>query len=102
MKFRILPHLGWPFLLLLIGIPMVLWATMIPLGERFATPYLLLGSLGSLAGITAMVLFCLNTILTSRLKILETLFGGLNKMFIAHHIIGGLALCILLVHPLLF
>jgi predicted ferric reductase len=101
MNARALARIGWPLLLALIFTPILLWVAMLPLHDRFATTYLTLTSFGRVVGIEAMVLFCLNIILTSRLKILETIFGGLNKLFIAHHIIGGVALCILLVHPLL-
>jgi predicted ferric reductase len=102
MNARALAHVGWPLLIALILTPLLLWAGMLPLHDRFATTYLTLSSLGRIVGIEAMVLFCLNIILTSRLKVLENIFGGLNKLFIAHHIIGGVALCVLLVHPLLF
>jgi predicted ferric reductase len=102
MKNRILARTGWPFLLLLIGVPIIIWALMVPLSDRFSTIYTSLSSVGRLSGIVAAVLFCLNIILTSRLKVLELLFGGLNKMYIAHHIIGGTALLVLLIHPLVF
>ncbi len=93
--------LGWPILIVLIGLPIVIWLGMTPLSARFSTPYLTLTNIGRLSGIIAAVLFCLNIILTSRLRWIESLFGGLNKMYIAHHLIGGFALCILLVHPMM-
>lgn len=100
MKFSVITKTGWLLLTGLIVVPFVLWATIQPLDERFGTPYLTLTSLGRLIGIATMVLFSLNIILTARLKLVETLFGGLNKVYIAHHIIGGLALLAILVHPL--
>lgn len=71
-----------------------------PLSERFGTQYMTLSSIGRVTGIIAMVLFSLNIILTVRLKWVESIFGGLNKMYYAHHVIGGVSLIVLLAHPL--
>jgi len=100
MKFSVVSKTGWLLLTGLIIVPFALWATFQPLGERFGTTYLTLTSIGRLVGIASMVCFSLNIILTARLKFIETLFGGLNKVYIAHHIIGGLALVVILTHPL--
>lgn len=70
------------------------------MSERFGTQYMTLSSIGRVTGIIAMVLFCLNIILTVRLKWVESIFGGLNKMYYAHHVIGGVSLIVLLAHPL--
>ncbi len=102
MVYRFIARLGWIAVLLLCVIPIALWTFQQPLSERFATTYIALGSIGKLAGILAIVLFCINVILTTRLKPIELLFGGLNKMYIAHHLTGGIALCIILIHPLAF
>lgn len=88
-------------LCVLMSTPLLLWITHEPLSARFETPYIALTNSGRLLGIMAMVMFCLNVILSARVSLLETLFGGLNKVFIAHHIIGGLALITILAHPLL-
>ena len=100
MKFTVVSKTGWILLAGLIAIPFVLWAMIQPLDERFSTSYMTLTSLGRLVGIASMVCFSLNVILTARLKFIETLFGGLNKVYIAHHIIGGIALVVILTHPL--
>jgi predicted ferric reductase len=102
MNNRYISRLGWPLILLLIAIPIVIWFCMMPLSDRFSNPYLTLTSIGRWSGIFAAVLFCYNILLSSRLRILEQLFGGLNKMYIAHHLIGGIAICVILVHPLMF
>lgn len=101
MKARILARIGWPLLVTLIGLPLLFWTLAEPLGDRFSTTYLTLSSLGRIAGIAAMVLFCFNVILTVRLKWVEDIFGGLNKMYYVHHLIGGVSLIVILAHPLL-
>lgn len=100
MQNRYLAYLGWPLLITLSGIPVIMWATMIPLSNRIGNAYLDLTSLGRISGLIAIVCFSFNLILTTRLRFIESLFGGLNKMFIAHHIIGGTALCFALLHSL--
>ena len=51
-------------------------------------------------GLSGMAMFALNLVLSARLKWLESIFGGMNKIYIAHHILGGLAFILLLLHPL--
>lgn len=77
-----------------------MWLAMVPISDRIGNSYVTLTSLGRLSGIIAIVLFCFNLMLTTRLRFIESLFGGLNKMFIAHHIIGGSAICFALLHSL--
>jgi predicted ferric reductase len=57
-------------------------------------------SLAQIAGLIGMALFAINLILSARLKHLENYFGGLNRIYIIHHLIGGLSFCLLLFHPL--
>lgn len=54
-----------------------------------------------MAGIIGLVLFSLAIFLSARLRFTEKLFGGLNRVYIAHHLIGGSAFLFLLVHPML-
>lgn len=93
-------HFGWPLLIILAGTPIYMWFAMLPLSDRVGSSYLILTSLGRLCGIAAIVLYCFNLILTTRFKFIESLFGGLNKTFIAHHLVGGLAICLALFHAL--
>jgi predicted ferric reductase len=45
-------------------------------------------------------MFALTLVLSSRLRPLEGFFGGLNRVYVAHHVFGSLALVLLLFHPL--
>ena len=51
-----------------------------------------------LSGIT---LFTINFILSTRLKFLEEIFGGLDKVYLVHGITGGIAFMLILAHPIL-
>lgn len=57
-------------------------------------------ALGQALGLVGMAMFALNLVLAARLKWLEDIFGGMNKIYIAHHILGGTAFILLLLHPL--
>src|SRR5476651_1983158 len=70
------------------------------LSTRFDGPVTSMQSIGQVAGIVGLTLFAFNLLLSTRIKLFEDLFGGLNKVFIAHHIIGGVALIALLIHPI--
>ncbi|MFH1401081.1 MAG: ferric reductase-like transmembrane domain-containing protein [Nanoarchaeota archaeon] len=54
-----------------------------------------------MAGLVGMTMFALTFILSMRLRFVEDLFGGLDKVYIAHGILGGTALMLLLFHPIL-
>lgn len=47
-----------------------------------------------------LALFSVTLFLNTRLRFLENYFGGLNRVYIAHHNLGGLAFILLLFHPL--
>jgi predicted ferric reductase len=58
-------------------------------------------SLGQLAGLVGLTLFALTFILTTRLKFIEKYFGGLDKVYKTHHLMGAVAFVLLLFHPIL-
>lgn len=106
MKLEYTSKLGWPILLLLAFIPLVIWAIApYSFDKRFLAngtfdPKLTLTSLGQALGLVGMAMFALNFALSARLKWMESIFGGMNKIYIVHHILGGLAFVLLLLHPL--
>lgn len=106
MKLQYSSKLGWPILLLLSFAPLILWAIFpYSFDKRFmrggAIQYAMtMTALGQALGLVGMAMFALNLILSARLKSLESLFGGMNKIYIAHHILGGLSFIFLLLHPL--
>lgn len=87
-------------LIILVAIPPIIWLTMMPLADRFGNSSLTFLSLGRLTGIIGMTLLSVNIILTTRGRFLDNLFGGLNKVYLNHHLIGSIAFILLLFHPL--
>lgn len=55
---------------------------------------------GRLSALFGTALFALAFLLNTRIKFLEDLFGGMDKMYRAHHIFGTVAFLSLLLHPL--
>lgn len=58
-------------------------------------------SLGQITALIGYVLLCINFVLSARLRFVERLFLGLNKMYVVHHLVGGVAFVLLLIHPVL-
>jgi predicted ferric reductase len=96
------PKLGWVIVTGLSLLPVLLYLkSATPLAE-FGSYFDFLSSLGRMAGLAGAILYAINLILSTRLRLFEDYFGGLNRVYIAHHIIGGIALILLLFHPVLF
>ena len=91
---------GWYIFPFLSVSPLVPWAMSIPLHYRFADLYSVFTSLGDIMGLVGITMFSLTLVLSARLSLFEDFFGGMNKVYIAHHLFGGLALVFLLFHPL--
>ena len=106
MKLAYSSKIGWPLILLLSFVPLLIWmVTPYSLDKRFMRGgefnYVLsMQAMGQALGLVGMAMFALNLVLGARLKWLESIFGGMNKIYIAHHILGGLSFILLLLHPL--
>ncbi len=53
-----------------------------------------------IGGTVGFVLYAINLLLSVRRRWLERFFSGLNRVYIAHHLTGGIALILLTLHPL--
>ncbi|PIO06838.1 hypothetical protein COT47_02525 [Candidatus Woesearchaeota archaeon CG08_land_8_20_14_0_20_43_7] len=58
-------------------------------------------ALGQIAALVGMTMFALTFVLSTRLRFIEDIFGGLDKVYVAHSILGGIAFMLLLFHPIL-
>lgn len=94
-----MPRPGWTLTIFLCLVTLFLWGLAAPLSARFSSLPLTLLSLGRISGLVGLTLFSLNVIYSSRLKFLESLFGGMNRVYVAHHTTGGIAFILLLLHP---
>lgn len=98
-SFRIEHLLGWGATIVLCLVPMYLWFQIHPFATIQGFPAIML-ALGRVTGLVGMVMYALNLVYATRIKLLEYWFGGLNRVYIAHHMLGGLALIFLSFHPL--
>ncbi len=86
-------NIGLTSIALFTLLPVVVWL--------FSAPFLVnFTSLGKVFGLMGMALFSINIILSARWRFLERVFRGQNQVYLKHHIIGGIALILLLFHPI--
>ncbi|NTV30419.1 ferric reductase [candidate division WWE3 bacterium] len=93
-------NVGWIVLIVLCLVPLVMWWPLIPMSLRFRKPVNTLTTITQISGLIGMVMFAYSLILSARIKIFEKLFGGLNRVYLAHHQIGGIAFILIMLHPL--
>lgn len=84
----------------ILGLVFIGWAQILPLSQRFVNLQGSLYSLGQLTALLGLSLIAINLILSGRFKRLEGFFGGMDKMYILHHILGGIGFILVLLHPL--
>jgi predicted ferric reductase len=82
-------------------LPLLLWARTAPLDERFGTRFTALTSIAVLLAFAGTSAFALNLVLGARLRPVEALFGGLDRMYDAHRATGKIAFSLLLGHVVL-
>lgn len=106
MKLAYTSKIGWPLILTLSFVPLIIWVAFpYSFDKRFLRGgelqyAMTMTAIGQMLGLVGMAMFALNLVLSARLKWLESIFGGMNKIYIVHHILGGLAFILLLLHPL--
>ncbi len=79
-------------------VPLVMWTVAAPLGPRFAGVVQSLTSVGTLLALAGVSSFALNLALGGRIKLLESAFGGLDKLYGVHRVNGRVAFLLLLGH----
>jgi len=84
--------------LIIIAIPMFGWKFWYPFAgistiDAFLISFAKIGAFGGFA------MFAMSLILSGRYVFYEKLFGGLDKMYIAHRLFGTLSVALLFVHP---
>ena len=84
----------------IICVPLGAWALQAPFKQASTSWYMAMLLLGQVSGIVGAQLFSITLILSARLKSLEFLFGGLDRMYTIHHRTGVIAFSLLALHPL--
>ena len=73
-------NIGWITVAILAVVPILRWFFVGPLNFRFIDLNATATSLGQIIGLLGMILFSINLILSSRLKIIDKYFDGLESM----------------------
>ncbi|MGH3102681.1 MAG: ferredoxin reductase family protein [Gaiellaceae bacterium] len=98
---RIQAARGALFLVTVCAIPLALWAGSAPLDSRFTGSYATLTSVAVACALAGTAAFALNLVLGARIRLVEALFGGLDRMYRAHRLNGQAAFTLLLGHVVL-
>lgn len=98
---RITAARGALALFTLAAIPLALYAGSAPLDSRFVNSYSTLTSLAVACALAGTAAFALNLVLGARIRLVERLFGGLDRMYAAHRLNGQIAFALLLGHVVL-
>jgi predicted ferric reductase len=91
---------GWMTVAVLCLAPLLFWTLARPLAERFATPASALKSLANIAALVGTAAFAVALVLASRLRVVERLFVGLDRMHRAHRCLGLIAVSLVALHAL--
>ena len=77
------------------GIPILLWLRAAPVEPRFSTSTLALTSTAVLCAFAGTAAFAINLVLGARIRYVEWLFGGLDRMYRVHRQNGQVAFALL-------
>lgn len=91
---------GWIVLIVLSLTPAVLLLAFGPEISEFNSYGSITHGVGEICGLVGMTMFALTFVLSTRIKAIEDVFGGLDKVYIVHGILGGIALILILAHPI--
>ncbi len=100
MNLTLKKNIGWLTILIMATLPILIWLIIQPLAIRFFDINSAMTSLGQIAGLVGMALFSINLILSSRLKIFDKYFYGLDTVYNYHRALGAISFSLLLFHPL--
>lgn len=93
------PALLLPVIAALECILLLLWLTADSWNGRTTDGAQILGTISSFSGLTGLLLFSVTVVLSGRFRLVESVIGGLDKVYRAHHMLGALAFAFILVHP---
>lgn len=91
---------GWILIWGSVAVVVLRWIMINDLSLIFSSPTSFWLAFGRLTGLIGLVLYAVNLLLAARTRWIENFFGGLNRVYIAHHLTGGIALILLSFHPL--
>jgi predicted ferric reductase/mono/diheme cytochrome c family protein len=98
---KVAPVRGPVVLVVICAIPLVLWLRAAPVSPRFSTSTVALTSTAVLCAFAGTAAFAMNLVLGARIRPVEKLFGGLERMYRIHRENGQIAFALLAAHAFL-
>ena len=92
--------IGWTVIVILCLIPVYMLFYFGPGAGELGDYASITHTFGEIFGLVGMTMFALTFLLSTRISAIEDVFGGLDKVYIAHGILGGSALIFILFHPI--
>ncbi len=86
------------FYLLLAAVPLLLWTLADGKQFVFTSYFSVLTTIAKVAGITGIMFFAGNLVLSGRYKFLDKLFGGLDRVYLFHRQTGIVTFVLLTIH----
>src|SRR5438034_7659539 len=80
--------------------PVLIWVASRPLHDRFASGAAVLDTWAKVGAISGTSAFALNLVLGARLRFMGPAFGGLDREYRVHRVLGAAALLLVLTHVL--
>jgi predicted ferric reductase len=97
---RLRTFFGWCTIIIMSLLPAVAWYFLRPVHAGLSLFADVTHSLGQLTALIGMTLFALTLLLSARVRFIEDIFGGLDKVYVVHSILGSTALILILFHPI--
>lgn len=97
----LLKYYGQGVLALIAIVPVVLWLADTGFSTIFASPGVLVASGGKAAALSGIALYSIMPLLSMRHRIVNGLFGGIDKAYSLHGSGGKVSFYLILLHPLL-
>lgn len=92
---RIKTLIGWSVIFMIGLLPVILLFAIGPKDYSSISH-----TLGQISGLVGMTFFALTFLLSTRAKWIEDIFGGLDKVYPVHSVLGATSFVLLLMHPL--
>ena len=90
---------GWVLVAIFGVVPIALWLPLV-LDNQWSALSSWLRAAAQLSGVVGASFLSLNFVLSARLAFIEDWLHGLPRVYTLHHLLGGLALILLVLHPL--
>lgn len=90
-----------PALSVVIGVPVLSWLLHASFASSLSSSYFFLTQVGQITGIIGAQLFAFTLVLSARIKVVEYIFGGLDKLYVIHHRTGVISFVLLAIHPII-